>query len=61
MKWTGAQEGVGFLMFQKYCVCHDIQICCCKEGWQVVLAGCRFLRQNEKNWCPGDGEGLAVV
>ena len=27
----------------------------------MVLAGSRFLRQNEKNCCPGEGEGLAVV
>ena len=26
----------------------------------MVLAGSRFLRQNKKNWCPGEGEGLAV-
>ena len=25
------------------------------------MAGSRFLRQNEKNWCLGKGEGLAVV
>ena len=56
-----SKEGVGFFMFQKYCDCQDIKMGCCKEGWQVVLAGSRFLRQNEKNWCPGEGEGLAVV
>ena len=56
-----SKEGVGFFMFQKRCDCQDIKMGCCKEGWQVVLAGSRFLRQNEKNWCPGEGEGLAVV
>ena len=48
-------------MLHKYCNGQDIMMGCCKEGWQVVLAGSRFLRQNEKNWCPGEGEGLAVV
>ena len=39
----------------------DIKMGCCKEGWQIVLAGSRFLRQNEKNLCPGEVEGLVVV
>ena len=56
-----SKEGVGSFMFQKSCNCQDIKIGCCKEGCQVVLAGFRFLRQNEKNWCPGEREGLAVV
>ena len=56
-----SKEGVGFFMLQKYCNCQDIKMGCCKEGWQIVLAGSRFLRQNEKNWCPGEGEGLVVV
>ena len=56
-----SKEGVGFFVFQKSCNCQAIKIGCCKEGWQVVLAGSRFLRQHEKNWCPGEWEGLAVV
>ena len=52
-----SKEGVGFFMFQKNCDCKTVKIGCCKDGWQVVLAGSRFLRQNEKNWCPVEGEG----
>ena len=56
-----SKEGVGFFMFQKNCDCPTVKIGCCKDGWQVVLVGSRFLKQNEKKWCPGEGEGLAVV
>ena len=56
-----SKEGVGFFMFQKNCDCQAVKIGCCKDGWQVVLVGSRFLRQNEKNWCLGEGEGLSVV
>ena len=52
-----SKEGVGFFMLQKYCNCQNVKMGCCKEGWQIVLAGSRFFRQKEKNWCPGEGEG----
>ena len=56
-----SKEGVWFFMLQKYSSCQDKKMGCCKEGRQIVLAGSRFLRQNEKKWCPGEGEGLANV
>ena len=56
-----SKEGVGFFLFQKHCDCPDVKMGCCKEGWQLIMAGSRFLRQNEKNWYPGEGEALAVV
>ena len=59
LDWS--KEGVGLFMLQKYCNSQDGKMGCCNEGWQVVLAGSRILWQNEKNWCPGEGEGLAVV
>ena len=57
LDWS--KEGVGLFMLQKYCNSQDGKMGCCNEGWQVVLAGSRILWQNEKNWCPGEGEGLA--
>ena len=56
-----SKEGVGFFMFQKYCNCGEIKMGCCKDGWHLVLAGSRFLKPNEKDWAPGEGEALAVV
>lgn len=56
-----SKEGVGFFLFQKHCDCVDIKLGCCKDGWQITMAGSRFLRPNEKNWYPGEGEALGVV
>ena len=56
-----SRSGVGFFMLQKYCECTELKPTCCKEGWQLVLAGSRFLRANEENWDPVEGEALAVV
>ena len=56
-----SKSGVGFFMLQKYCECSELKPTCCKEGWQLVLAGSRFLRPNEENWDPVEGEALAVV
>ena len=56
-----SQEVVGFFLFQKHCDCGEVKIGCCKDGWQLFLAESRFLKPNEKNWSPGEGEALSIV
>ena len=35
-----SKNGVGFLLFQKYCTCSmDNAPNCCKEGWRLIFAG----------------------
>ena len=43
-------------MLQKYCKCTELKPTCCKDGWQLVMAGSRFLRVDEDNWEPVEGD-----
>ena len=45
-----SQEGVGLFLFPKHCDCSEVKIGCCNDGWQLILAGSRFLKTNEQNW-----------
>ena len=42
--------GVGF------CECTELKPTCCKDSWQLVMTGSRFLKSNEDNWEPVEGE-----
>ena len=47
---TGLCPGVGF------CECTESKPTCCKDSWQLVMTGSRFLKSNEDNWEPVEGE-----
>ena len=55
-----SKTGVGYFLYQKYCVCPSYITTCCKNGWRITLAGSRFLHKAEKNYWPVEGEALAV-
>ena len=56
-----SKTGMGYFMYQKVCQCPSTVTTCCANGWRVVLAGSRFLRGAEANYCPLEGEALAVA
>ena len=57
-----SQEGLGYLLLQKFCSCSlERSPLCCKNGWQLVYAGSRFTKGAEKQYPPTHGEALAVV
>ena len=56
-----SQEGLGYLLLQKYCSCAmDRAPVCCKQGWRLVFAGSRFTKGAEKRYAPTEGELLAI-
>ena len=54
--------GLGYWLKQKYCTCpSQLPDCQCPEGWRVILAGSRFLKDAEKRYAPIEGEALGVA
>ena len=57
-----SQQGLGYLLLQKYCSCSlERAPLCCNNGWQLVFAGSRFTQGAEKRYAPTEGELLAVA
>ena len=57
-----SQEGLGYLLLQKYCECSiENAPLCCKAGWRLVFAGSRFTKGAERRYAPTEGEALAVA
>lgn len=58
-----SQQGVGFLLLQKYCNCSGPTVtpACCKTGWKLTFAGSRFTTESESRYSPTEGEALAVA
>ena len=56
------QNGIGYLLLQKYCTCSlEKAPVCCPDGWRLVYAGSRFTQESESNYSPTEGEALAVT
>ena len=55
LDWS--KVGMGYFMYQKVCRCPSMVTTCCANSWRVVLAGSRFLRGAEANYCPLEGVG----
>ena len=54
--------GLGYWLRQKYCNCSSLlPDCTCPDGWKVVLAGSRYLRDAEKRYAAIEGECLGVM
>ena len=56
-----SKQGIGYFLAQKHCNCEEGSYGCCQDGWQITLAGSRFLLPAEKNYAPIEGEALAVA
>ena len=56
-----SKKGVGYHLAQKHCKCESKLYGCCEDGWQITLAGSRFLRKEEENYVAIEGEALAVA
>ena len=56
-----SKSGIGYWLFQQRCQCPSGVPGCCPEGWQVTLAGSRFLSSAESRYAPIEGEALAVA
>ena len=56
-----SKTGIGYWLRQKYCSCESDTPDCCDTGWQITLAGSRFLRATEQCYAPVEGEALAVT
>ena len=56
-----SKQGIGYFLAQKHCNCKGGSFGCCQDGWQITLAGSRFLLPAEKNYAPVEGEALAVA
>ena len=54
--------GIGFVILQKHCKCkHEIvDSLCCDTGWKPVFCNSRHLDAREQEYCPIEGEALAV-
>ena len=56
------QNGIGYLLLQKYCDCSlEKAPVCCPDGWRLVYAGSRFTQVAESKYAPTEGETLAVT
>ena len=53
--------GVGYYLSQKHCDCSSNLPGCCEDGWQVTLAGSRFLVGAEQRYVAIEGEALSVA
>ena len=53
--------GIGYFLSQKYCDCESSLPDCCDDGWQITLAGSRFLMGPEQRYVAIEGEALAVA
>ena len=56
-----SKNGIGYFLSQKHCACDSQSYGCCSDGWQITLAGSRFLSQTETHYAPIEGEALAVA
>ena len=53
--------GIGYYLSQKHCDCSSNLPGCCEDGWQVTLAGSRFLVGAEQRYVAIEGEALSVA
>ena len=56
-----SQRGIGYFLLQKYCSCPSDLPDCCPNGWQITLAGSRFLVAAEQRYAAIEGEALAIA
>ena len=56
-----SKKGIGFVLFQQTCSCESKIPGCCIKGWQLTFCNSRFLQPSETNYCPLEGEALAVA
>ena len=61
LRHNWSKSGLGYWLFQRHCDCPSGLPGCCPEGWQVTLAGSRFLSSAESRYAPIEGEALAVA
>ena len=54
-------RGIGYFLLQQHCSCSSEVPDCCPSGWQITLAGSRFLSSAEQRYAAIEGEALAVV
>ena len=47
-----SNKGIGFVIFQKKCICNECNPFTCKDGWQLVYCGSRKLTTAERNYAP---------
>ena len=56
-----SNSGIGFFLLQKYCQRVKEHPRCCKDGWKLVLAGCRMTNLAESRYSLEEGECLAIA
>ena len=56
-----SNQGIGYFLSQKHCLCDTNLPGCCENGWKVTLAGSRFLHGAEQRYAAVEGEALAVA
>ena len=56
-----SKQGIGYYLSQKHCECPSKLPGCCEDGWQVTLAGSRFLVGAEQRYVAIEGEALGVA
>ena len=56
-----SKQGMGWILQQKLCSCHDIVPTCCTNGWRLVLCGGHFCNKAEQNYSPIEGEAMAIA
>ena len=55
------KKGIDYILSQNHCQCTHSSLPCCPNGWEITLAGSRFLTFSQQGWAPVEGEALAVV
>ena len=56
-----SKQGIGYYLSQKNCECTSKLPGCCEDGWQVTLAGSRFLIGAEQRYVAIEGEALSIA
>lgn len=56
-----SKTGIGYYLSQKCCDCTETSPDCCPTGWEITLAGSRFLKPSETRYAPVEGEALAIA
>ena len=56
-----SQDGIGFLLLQKYCGYSSVSPRCCPLGWKLCYVSSRFLSPAETLYKPIEGEMLGVA
>ena len=59
--WSAKKKGIGYFLLQQHCLCPGSLPGCCQDGWQITLAGSRFLTSTEQRYAPVEGEALAIA